>query len=179
MDQQAFDFESLIVDIPDYPQPGVVFKDITPLMADPKGFAAVVDAIADHFKDAGVTKVVGAEARGFMVGAPVAYRLGAGFVPARKPGKLPREVISESYTLEYGTNELQIHVDAIGPDDVVLLVDDLVATGGTAAAQVRLIEKTGARLAGLGFLMELDFLNPRETIAKATDADVFALVHVR
>ena len=129
----AFDFESKIASIPDYPEPGVVFKDITPLLADGKGFSAVIDAIADRFKDAGVTKVVGAEARGFMIGAPVAYRLNAGFVPARKPGKLPRATLSEEYELEYGVDRLEIHADALCADDVVLLVDDLVATGGTAA----------------------------------------------
>lgn len=179
MSVSQINLEDLIVSIPDHPEPGVVFKDITPLLADPEGFEAVVDRIADHFKDAGVTKVVGAEARGFMVGAPVAYKLGAGFVPARKPGKLPREVVSESYALEYGTDELQIHADALSSDDVVLLVDDLVATGGTAVAQVKLVEKFGARLAGMGFLMELAFLNPRDVIAQATDVDVFSLVKVQ
>ena len=146
----SFDFEGHITDIVDYPKPGVVFKDITTLLKDPDGFAATIDAIADHFAEAGVTKVVGAEARGFMIGAPVAYRLHAGFVPARKPGKLPREVRSASYELEYGTAE----------------------------AQVKLIEQFGAKVAGLGFLMELAFLNPRETIAKVTDAEVFSLVKV-
>lgn len=173
-----FDFESLIVDIPDYPESGVVFKDITPLLADSEGFSAVVDAIAGHFADKGVTKVVGAEARGFMVGAPVAKALHAGFVPARKPGKLPREAISESFELEYGTDELQIHVDAIKPEDVVLIVDDLVATGGTANAQARLVQRFGAKLVGMGFLMELSFLSPRENIAKETDVEVFSLVQV-
>ena len=179
MPASQINLEDLIIDIPDYPEPGVVFKDITPVLGNPEGFAAMVDRIADHFKDAGVTKVIGAEARGFMVGAPVAYKLGAGFVPARKPGKLPREVVSESYALEYGTDELQIHADAISADDVVLLVDDLVATGGTAVAQVKLVEKFGARLAGMGFLMELAFLNPREVIAQAADVDVFSLVKVQ
>ena len=174
----SFDFEGHITDIVDYPKSGVVFKDITTLLKDPDGFEATIDAIAEHFKDAGVTKVVGAEARGFMIGAPVAYRLHAGFVPARKPGKLPREVRSESYDLEYGSDELQIHADAIEPDDVVLIVDDLVATGGTAEAQAKLIKQFGASLAGMGFLMELAFLNPRQTIAKVTDADVFSLVQV-
>lgn len=174
----SFDFEGHITDIVDYPKPGVVFKDITTLLKDPDGFEATIDAIAEHFKDAGVTKVVGAEARGFMIGAPVAYRLHAGFVPARKPGKLPREVRSESYDLEYGSDELQIHADAIKPDDVVLIVDDLVATGGTAEAQAKLIKQFGASLAGMGFLMELAFLNPRQAIAKVTDADVFSLVQV-
>ena len=124
----AYDFEGHITDIPDYPEKGVVFKDITTLLKEPEGFHAAIDAIADHFKDAGVTKVVGAEARGFLIGAPVAYRLGAGFVPARKPGKLPREVRTESYELEYGTDELQMHVDALDEDDVVLIIDDLVAS---------------------------------------------------
>ena len=174
----SFDFEGHIADIVDYPKPGVVFKDITTLLKDPDGFEATIDAIAEHFKDAGVTKVVGAEARGFMIGAPVAYRLHAGFVPARKPGKLPREVRSESYDLEYGSDELQIHADAIEPDDVVLIVDDLVATGGTAEAQAKLIKQFGASLVGMGFLMELAFLNPRQAIAKVTDADVFSLVQV-
>ncbi len=175
----SFDFEGHITDIVDYPKSGVVFKDITTLLKDPDGFEATIDAIAEHFKDAGVTKVVGAEARGFMIGAPVAYRLHAGFVPARKPGKLPREVRSESYDLEYGSDELQIHADAIDPEDVVLIVDDLVATGGTAEAQAKLIKQFGASLAGMGFLMELAFLNPRQAIAKVTDADVFSLVQVR
>ena len=174
----SFDFEGHITDIVDYPKPGVVFKDITTLLKDPDGFEATIDAIAEHFKDAGVTKVVGAEARGFMIGAPVAYRLHAGFVPARKPGKLPREVRSESYDLEYGSDELQIHADAIDPEDVVLIVDDLVATGGTAEAQAKLIKQFGASLAGMGFLMELAFLNSRQAIAKVTDADVFSLVQV-
>ena len=175
----AFDFESKIASIPDYPEPGVVFKDITPLLADGEGFSAVIDAIADLFKDAGVTKVVGAEARGFMIGAPVAYRLNAGFIPARKPGKLPRATLSEEYELEYGVDRLEIHADALCADDVVLLVDDLVATGGTAVAQIRLVQKFGARLAGLGFLMELEFLEPRTCISRATDAGVFSLVKVR
>lgn len=174
----SFDFEGRITDIVDYPKPGVVFKDITTLLKDPDGFEATIDAIAEHFKDAGVTKVVGAEARGFMIGAPVAYRLHVGFVPARKPGKLPREVRSESYDLEYGSDELQIHADAIDPEDVVLIVDDLVATGGTAEAQAKLIKQFGASLAGMGFLMELAFLNPRQAIAKVTDAEVFSLVQV-
>lgn len=174
----AFDFENLITDIPDYPEPGVVFKDITTLLKDPEGFAAVVDGIADHFAGRGVTKVVGAEARGFMIGAPVAYRMRVGFVPARKPGKLPRETLSQSYDLEYGSDALEIHADAFSPDDVVLIVDDLAATGGTAAATAQLIQRTGAQVAGFGFLMELEFLHPREALAKACPAEVFSLVHV-
>lgn len=171
-------YEELIVDIPDYPQPGVVFKDITPVLADAEAFAALIDDLAARFADRGVTKVMGAEARGFIVGAAVAYRLGAGFVAARKPGKLPREAISESYELEYGTNSLEVHADALGPDDVVLIVDDLVATGGTAAAMARLVERCDAKLAGLGFFLELAFLEPRPLLAEATDAEVFSLVVV-
>ena len=174
----SFDFESYIVDIPDYPKPGVIFKDITPLLGDPVAFPAAINDIAAHFEDAGVTKVVGAEARGFMIGAPVAYRLGAGFVPARKPGKLPRETFSQSYALEYGTDSLEVHQDAFDENDVVLIVDDLVATGGTAEAQIKLIEQTGAQVAGLGFLMELEFLHPRDLISKVSDVEMYSLIKV-
>ncbi len=171
-------YEDLIVDILDYPEPGVIFKDITPLLADEQGLAAVIDDISDHFLKAGITKVVGAEARGFLVGAPVAYRLGAGFVPARKPGKLPRAVYSAKYALEYGTDELEIHRDALGPGDRVLIVDDLVATAGTAMATARLVEETGAELVGFSFLLELAFLKPRQIIAKEFDQEVYTLVQV-
>ncbi|MBM6775292.1 adenine phosphoribosyltransferase [Olsenella profusa] len=174
----SFDFESRIVDIPDYPEPGVVFKDITPLFDDAEALHAVIDALADHFRDRGITKVVGAEARGFMVGVPVAYALGCGFVPARKPGKLPREVYSETYSLEYGTDELQIHRDALTPEDRVLIVDDLVATGGTAVATAHLVEQSGAEVAGFGFILELAFLKPREVISKECPQEVFTLVKV-
>ena len=141
-------YEELIVDTPNYPKPGVVFKDLTPAFADADAFAAMVDDLAAHFADRGITKVVGAEARGFIVGAAVALRLGAGFVPCRKPGKLPRTVLRESYALEYGTDVLEIHADALTSDDVVLIVDDLVATGGTTTAMVRLVRASGARLGG-------------------------------
>ena len=174
----GFDFEKHIVDIPDYPEPGVIFKDITPLLDDGQGLAAVVDDIADHFLKRGITKVVGAEARGFLVGAPVAYRLGAGFVPARKPGKLPREVFKESYTLEYGVDELEMHKDALGPNDKVLIVDDLVATAGTAVATAKLIEQAGAEVVGFSFILELAFLNPREIIGKEFDQEIYTLVKV-
>ena len=171
----AFDFESYITDIPDYPKAGVIFKDVTTLLKDPDGFAA---AIAEHFEGRGITKVVGAEARGFMIGAPVAYRLHAGFVPARKPGKLPRETRSESYELEYGFDSLEMHLDAIDENDIVLVVDDLVATGGTAAAQARLIAKAGAKVEGFAFLLELAFLNPREALAQSSTAEVYSLVSI-
>ena len=173
-----FEFSNLIVDIPDYPEPGVIFKDVTPLLSDPQGFAAAVDAICDHFMGRGITKVVGAEARVFLIGAPIAYRLCAGFVPARKPGKLPRDVYSESYSLEYGTDELQIHKDALQPGDKVLIIDDLIATGGTSVASARLVEKAGAQIEGFAYLLELAFLNPRDAIAKVSDKEVFSLVKV-
>lgn len=172
------DFEKLIVSIPDYPEPGIVFKDITTLMADPEGFTACVDAIADHFAEKNITKVVGAEARGFLIGAPVAYKLGAGFVPARKPGKLPRDVYSESYDLEYGSDELQIHQDALNENDRVLIVDDLVATGGTAVATAKLINRAGAQLMGFSFILELAFLHPREIIGSNFQQEIFTLVQV-
>lgn len=173
-----FKYQDLVISIPDYPEPGVIFKDVTPLISDQKGFSACVDSIVDHFLGQGINKVIGSEARGFLLGAPVAYRLGAGFVPARKPGKLPREVYSESYALEYGTDELQIHKDALQPGDKVLVVDDLVATGGTTIATAKLVEKAGAEIAGFGFLLELAYLNPREAISKEFSQEVFSLIQV-
>ena len=173
-----FAYESLIADIPDFPEPGVVFKDITPLLADPQGLKALVEQLGDHFRDAGATKVMGAEARGFIVGVPVAYYLGLGFVPARKPGKLPREAYSQSYALEYGSDSIEIHQDALTPDDRVLIIDDLIATGGTAVAAAKLVEQAGATVAGFGFLLELDFLKPRDYVAKEYAQEVYSLVHV-
>lgn len=177
--EACFPYENLIVDIPDYPEPGVIFKDVTPLISNAQGLAACVDAISDHFLGKGITKVIGSEARGFLIGAPVAYRLGAGFVPARKPGKLPREVYTESYALEYGTDELQIHTDSMTSDDKVLVIDDLIATAGTALATARLAEQTGATVIGFAFILELAFLNPREALAKEYDREIFSLVKVK
>ena len=171
-------FDELIAKIPDFPKPGVVFRDITTLLKDAEGFAAAIDNIAEHYASAGITKVIGAEARGFMIGAPVAYRMRVGFVPARKPGKLPRQTRKEEYELEYGFDTLEVHEDAINAEDTVLIVDDLVATGGTATAQARLVESFGAKLAGFAFLMELVDLDPRATIAEATEAEVYSLVKV-
>ena len=174
-----FDYESRIVSIPDYPEPGIIFKDITPLFADAEALAALTDEIADQFAHKGITKVLGCEALGFPVAASVAYKLGAGLVLARKPGKLPRAAYSQRYSLEYGTDELQIHKDALSPDDVVLIADDLVATAGTAVATAKLIERTGAKVAGFAFIIELAFLNPRAEIAKDyEDTEVFSLVKV-
>jgi adenine phosphoribosyltransferase len=156
--------EAHIRDIPDFPKPGVVFKDITPLLADVNAFRFTVDAIADHFAGQTVDKVLGIEARGFIAAAPVAYRFGAGFVPVRKAGKLPWEVEREEYVLEYGSDLLEIHRDAVAPGEKVLIVDDVMATGGTAEATIRLVETLGGEIVGLGFILELAFLGGRERV---------------
>ena len=167
--------EEYIRDIKDFPNEGIVFKDITPLLASPEGFKAAIDTIASEYVDAGITKVMGAEARGFIFGGALAYNLGAGFVPARKPGKLPWTTTSHSYALEYGTDSLEVHTDALVPGDVVLIVDDVLATGGTAAAKAALVEKMGAQVAGFAFLLELDFLGGRE---KLGEPKIVTLIHV-
>jgi adenine phosphoribosyltransferase len=154
----------LVRDIADFPEPGVVFKDITPLLADASAFAAVVEALAEPFADQGVEQVVGIEARGFILGAPVAHRLGAGFVPVRKGGKLPGPVQQERYDLEYGSDLLEVHADALVPGARVLVVDDVLATGGTAAATVRLVEKLDGHMVGMGFVLELELLSGREQL---------------
>lgn len=158
----------LVRDIPDFPEPGVVFKDITPLLADHAGFASVVDALATAGRDASgevvVDKVLGMEARGFILAAPVALALGVGFVPVRKAGKLPHEVHNVAYALEYGEAELELHRDALAPGDRVLLIDDVLATGGTAAATAELVRRCGAEPAALAVLMELSFLPGRDAI---------------
>jgi adenine phosphoribosyltransferase len=151
-------------DIPDWPRPGIMFRDITPLLAAPDAFALTVDALASPFADEAIDKVIGIEARGFVFAAPVAYRRGAGFVPVRKVGKLPWHVESEEYVLEYGTDLLEIHRDAVAPGERVLIVDDVIATGGTAAAAARLVEKLGGEVAGLSFLLELAALAGRAQI---------------
>jgi adenine phosphoribosyltransferase len=157
--------EGLVRDVPDFPTPGVMFKDVTPLWADVSAFRFSIDAIADHFAGVDIDRVVGIEARGFVLAAPVAYRFGAGFVPVRKPGKLPGESVSEVYELEYGTDQLEVHRDGIVAGHRVLIVDDVLATGGTAAACVRLVEVLGGVVVGLGFLIELAFLHGREKLS--------------
>jgi adenine phosphoribosyltransferase len=151
--------------IENYPQAGVTFRDITPLLADAKAFGRVVDALADHFAGAQIDTVVGIEARGFIVAAPVAYRLGAGFVPVRKAGKLPWAVAREEYSLEYGSDKLEIHRDAVRPGERVAIIDDVLATGGTASATLRLVEALGAHVVGLGFIIELAGLAGRAKVA--------------
>jgi adenine phosphoribosyltransferase len=162
---------SRIRDVPDYPQPGVVFKDITPLLADGAALNAVVDALAATYGP--VDKVAGIEARGFILAAPVACRLGAGFVPIRKKGKLPGATYAQEYGLEYGTATIEVLTDAFDPADRILVIDDVLATGGTARASVDLIERSGAKVAGISVLLELSFLSGR---AKLADLPVTALV---
>jgi adenine phosphoribosyltransferase len=164
---------TLVRDVPDYPQAGVVFKDITPLLADGKAFAAVVDALAVTYGP--VDKVAGIEARGFILAAPVACRLGVGFVPIRKQGKLPGATFAQDYDLEYGTATIEVLTDAFEPGERVLVIDDVLATGGTARATADLVQRAGARVAGLAVLLELSFLNGR---AKLTGLPVSALLSV-
>ncbi|WP_374223824.1 adenine phosphoribosyltransferase [Streptomyces sp. ISL-11] len=156
---------SHIHDVPDYPKPGVMFKDITPLLADAEAFGALTDALAGLCKRYGATKVVGLEARGFILGAPAAVRAGLGFVPVRKAGKLPGRTLGQRYDLEYGTAEIEIHADALGAGDRALVIDDVLATGGTAEASLKLIRRAGAEVAGVVVLMELGFLPGRERLA--------------
>jgi adenine phosphoribosyltransferase len=170
------DFERLrgrIRDVPDFPQKGIVFKDITPLLADEAAFSSVIDMIVVHFGRGNVDKVVGIEARGFILASPVAYHFSAGFVPVRKADKLPWETESEQYELEYGTETLEIHTDAFRPGERVLIVDDVLATGGTARATARLVERLGGKVVGIACLIELAFLKGREAIS---DYDFFALL---
>lgn len=159
------DLKSYIREVPDYPKPGILFYDITTLLQDPQGFRQAVDRFVWLFVGERVDKVVGMESRGFMFAPIVAYNLAAGFVPVRKPGKLPAGTLREEYALEYGTDALEMHEDAIRPGERVLVVDDLVATGGTAAATAKLVESAGGEVAALGFLLELEFLQPRQRLA--------------
>ena len=164
---------SRVRDIPDYPNPGVMFKDISPLLADHVAFAGAVDAIVAHHGRGTIDKVVGIEARGFIVAAPVAYHFGAGFVPMRKKGKLPAPTFSEAYALEYGEAVLEVHQDAFEPGERVLIVDDVLATGGTAASAATLVERAGAVVAGVSVLIELTFLGARNRLK---DLDLHALL---
>ena len=167
------DLKKIIREIPDFPKPGILFYDITTLLKDAAGFRAVIDRLTEHFQGKKVDAVLGIEARGFIFGPALAYHLGAGFVPVRKPKKLPAEVETWSYDLEYGQDTLEIHKDAIGEGHNVIIADDLLATGGTAEAVVRLVEKLGGNVAGLAFVVELEFLNGR---GKLAGYDVFSLL---
>lgn len=165
--------KGLIREIPDWPRPGVGFKDITPLLNDVDSFRFAIDTISTHFEHVPIDRVLGVEARGFLLAAPVAYRFGAGLVPIRKAGKLPWEIEQEEYVLEYGTDLLEIHRDGVQPGESVLVVDDVLATGGTASAAARLVDRLGGRVAGFGFLLELGFLDGR---AKLEGFDVRSLL---
>lgn len=160
------DLKKLIREIPDYPKPGILFYDITTLLKDPIGLHRAVDSLANHYVGRKIDRVIGIEARGFIFAPMVAYRLNAGFVPVRKPKKLPAETARATYKLEYGEDALEIHRDAVSKDNAVLIIDDLLATGGTAAAVAGLVETLGGRVAGLGFLIELDFLKGRDKISR-------------
>jgi adenine phosphoribosyltransferase len=166
--------KQLIREVPDFPKKGILFYDITTLLKDKVAFATLIDALSEHYLGKDIDLVLGMEARGFIFGPALAYRLNAGFVPVRKPGKLPAATQKYDYALEYGTNTLEIHLDAIQKGQRVIIVDDLLATGGTAEATAKLAESLGADIAGLGFVVELDFLNPRE---KLKGYDVFSLLH--
>ncbi|MBM7169407.1 adenine phosphoribosyltransferase [Streptomyces sp. G44] len=170
---------SRIRDVPDYPKPGVVFKDITPLLADPVAFGALTGVLADLSVRFGATKIVGLEARGFILGAPVAVRAGLGFIPVRKAGKLPGATLKQSYDLEYGSAEIEVHAEDLAPGDRVMVIDDVLATGGTAAASLELIRRSGAQVAGVAVLMELGFLEGRRKLAQALDgAPLEALITI-
>jgi adenine phosphoribosyltransferase len=165
--------KSLIREVPDFPKPGILFYDITTLLKDPAGFRAVIDSLCDHYRGTRIDTVLGIEARGFIFAPALAYALNAGFVPIRKPKKLPAECVRITYDLEYGTDTLEMHKDAIGSGHRVLIVDDLLATGGTAAAAARMVRDAGGEVAGLGFVIELTFLDGRRKLA---GLDVFSLL---
>ena len=166
--------KSLVRTVPDFPKPGILFYDITTLLRQKSGFAQLIDALAAHYIDQNIDLVLGIEARGFIFGPALAYRLNAGFVPVRKPGKLPAPVARITYDLEYGSDTLEIHLDAITPGQRVVLVDDLLATGGTMEATIKLVQQLGGDIAGLAFAVELDFLNGRK---RFQNMDVFSLLH--
>src|SRR5437868_13902126 len=166
--------KQLIREVPDFPKPGILFYDITTLLKDKTGSAMLIDALSEHYLEKNIDLILGIEARGFIFGPALAYRLNAGFVPIRKPRKLPAETARVTYQLEYGTDSLEVHKDAVEHAQRVIIVDDLLATGGTANATVQLVKSLGAEIAGLGFVVELDFLNGRQKLA---GHDVFSLLH--
>ncbi|MDX1978172.1 MAG: adenine phosphoribosyltransferase [Pseudanabaenaceae cyanobacterium bins.68] len=168
------DLKSLIRDVPNFPQPGIVFRDITPVLANAQGLGAVIQGLAAPFRDRAIDYVLGMESRGFILAAPVAQVLGCGFVPVRKPKKLPAPVYTIEYALEYGTDRLEIHQDAIAPGSKVLIIDDVIATGGTAAATAKLVELAQGDLVGFGFMIELDFLQGRRSLPAV---EIVSLVH--
>lgn len=171
---EPIELKRYIRSIPDFPKPGIMFRDITPLLAAPKAFQHVIDSLAAHFANSRVTSVLAAEARGFIFAAPLALTLKAKFVPVRKPGKLPFDTRSFHYELEYGKDSLEMHTDAVSSSDRVLMIDDLLATGGTMGACIKMVEQAGATVVGTAFLIELDFLSGRKRLAPY---EVFSLIH--
>ena len=169
----AAKLKTIIRDVPDFPKKGIIFKDITPLLADPSAFSEMTKHFADQYRKAGITKVLGIEARGFLLAAPIAIELGAGLVPVRKKGKLPYKTVAATYALEYGTDTLEMHEDAVKAGEKVLIVDDVLATGGTAGAVCSLVEKLGGKVAGVAMMIELEFLNGR---AKLPGRDIYSLI---
>lgn len=167
------DLKKLIRDVPDFPKPGIIFKDITPLLQNPQGFKKTIDLLHERYAGKGITKIAAVESRGFIFGGALSLQMGVGFVPVRKPGKLPWTKIWEEYTLEYGVDRLELHTDAVGPSDNVLILDDLLATGGTINAVTTLIEREKARVDSLAFVVELGFLNGR---AKLPGREIFSLL---
>ncbi|MBI4350547.1 MAG: adenine phosphoribosyltransferase [Elusimicrobia bacterium] len=165
--------KTLLRDVPDFPRKGIIFKDITPLLADHAAFSGMIKHFAARYGKAGITKVLGIEARGFLLASPIALELGAGLVPVRKKGKLPYRTVAASYALEYGTDTLELHEDAVKPGEKVLIVDDVLATGGTAAAVCELVEKLGGEVAGIAMMIELEFLKGR---AKLAGRDIYSLI---
>ncbi|MPQ48680.1 adenine phosphoribosyltransferase [Marinifilum sp. N1E240] len=175
MEARLQEAKDSIRDVIDFPKEGIVFKDITTMLMSDKHLNTLVETLYEQYKDRGITKIVGLESRGFILGTVLAYKLGAGFVPVRKPGKLPAPTYSEKYALEYGEDEIFIHQDALNSEDVVLLHDDLLATGGTAAASIKLLDRFNLKNVYLNFLVELDFLNGREKLA--TNYEIDSLFH--
>ena len=168
------ELKKIIRDVPDFPKPGIIFKDITTLVGDGPAFNKVVNVLAERYADKNIDAVLAIESRGFIFGAPLAYKLGAGFVIVRKPGKLPAETVSVTYELEYGTDTLEMHIDAIKPGQRILVIDDLLATGGTASAAAQMVEQVQGELVELAFVVELDFLKGREKLLKYP---VYSMLH--
>lgn len=169
----TYDLKPFIRDIPDFPKKGIIFKDITPLLQNPNGLKEITERIAEHYRDKNIDLIVGIEARGFIIGAAVAHKLGVGFIPVRKPGKLPYKTASITYQLEYGTDTIEMHKDAIKPGQNILMVDDLLATGGTMAACCRLVESMEGNIVGCAFVIELTFLGGRKALQ---GYDIFSLI---
>jgi len=172
-DPAMIDLGAYMRDIPDFPKPGILFKDITPLLSSPKAFGAAIDRLADHYKGQSIDTIAAAEARGFIFGAPLALKLNAGFVPIRKPGKLPYATVALEYQLEYGTDKLEVHTDAFSKSQRVLVLDDVLATGGTMRACCDLVKQAGAEVVGCAFILELSFLEGRKKLAPL---EIFSLL---